>query len=126
MTNPYDNSDYDQKKLNTFGVGAPSQFRLRDVVQDVPVDDMQISVDIASIAVTPATPTITTTQQMVATATMDDGSTRVVTTLVTWASSDVSKATIAATGIATKVANGTTTLSATLGGKTGSTVATVA
>lgn len=108
-----------------FGLGSYDNFAIRDVVNDVPVDDNVAVSDIASIAVTPASPSFSTTQQMVATATMDDGSTRVVTSLVTWASSDVTKATINAAGLATKVGAGTTVLSATLGGKTGSTTATI-
>lgn len=127
MTNSYDDTDDDQKKSNTFGVGSPGSFRLRDVAQDVPVDDMQIAVDIASIAVTPANPSIAhpNTQQFVATATMDDGSTRVVTSVVEWASATPAKATIDAAGLATTVAAGTSVISATLGGKSGSTTLTV-
>lgn len=97
---------------------------VRDAIQDA-VYDPDPTKDIASIAVTPATPSFNTTQQMVATATMVNGSTRVITTLATWASSDVTKATIDAAGLATAVAAGDTTLSATYGGKSGSTVATV-
>lgn len=108
-----------------FGLGSYDGFSIRDVVHDVPVDDFNAVGDIASIAVTPATPTVTTTQQMIATATMEDGSTRVVTSLVTWASSDATKGTVSAGGLVTGVADGTTTISATLGGKVGSTVATI-
>lgn len=101
------------------------KFPLRDVVRDVPVDDFLATGDIASIAVTPATPNISATQQMVATATMDDGSTRDISSLAVWASSDPTKATVNATGLVTAVADGTTTISASFGGKTGSTVATI-
>jgi hypothetical protein len=106
--------------------GLDMKSDVEDPIQDVPVDDAwDGNSDIASIAVTPATPSFNTTQQMVATATYDDGHTAVITSIVTWASSDVTKATINAAGLATKVAAGTTTLSASYGGKTGSTVATV-
>lgn len=101
------------------------QFAIRDVCRDVPVDDFQAIGDIASIAVTPSTPSFNSTQQMVATATMDDGSTRVVTSIAEWSSSDLTKATINASGLATKVGAGTTVLKATFGGKSGQTTATV-
>jgi hypothetical protein len=100
------------------------EFAIRDVVRDVPVDDFQAVGDIASIAITPVQ-TVVTTLQLVATATMDDGSTRVVTSLVTWASSDATKATISAGGLLTGVADGSTTVTATFGGKTGSQAYTV-
>ncbi len=61
--------------------------------------------------------------------TFSDGSTRVVTDEATWASSDTGVATIsnaaATKGLATGVAVGTTTISATVGGVTGSTGLTV-
>lgn len=106
---------------------AAKAYSIRDVVRDVPIDDLNQLGDIASIAVTPASPAFSTTQQMVATATYDDGSTRIITTQpgIVWASSDPTKATIAQTGLATKVAAGSTDLSATYGGKTGSTTATI-
>lgn len=53
---------------------------------------------LTSLTVTPATPSITAgnTQQMVATGTYNDGSTKTVTRSVTWASSDTSSLTLAA------------------------------
>jgi len=69
-----------------------------------------------SIAVTPANKTLkpTDTQQYTATGTFTDGSTQDLTSSVTWASSDTAVATITTTGgLATAVANGTTTISAT-------------
>jgi trimeric autotransporter adhesin len=106
---------------------AQLAYSIRDVVRDVPIDDLNPVGDIVSIALTPASPAFSTTQQMVATATYEDGSTRVITTQsgIVWASSDVAKATISAAGLATKVAAGSPVLSATYGGKTGSTTATV-
>jgi uncharacterized protein YjdB len=83
---------------------------------------------IESIAVTPASPTIPkgTTQQFTATATFSDGSTGDVTSSVTWSSSNTAVATIASGGLATAVATGTSTITATSGAISGSTVLTVA
>jgi len=80
-----------------------------------------------SIAVTPANPSlpIGLTQQFTATGTFSDSSTQDLTALVTWASATPSKATIDSSGLATAIAAGTSTISATLGGVTGSTVLTV-
>jgi hypothetical protein len=76
-----------------------------------------------SIAVGPDKPTIVKgkTQQFTATGTFSDASTEDLTTQVTWASSTASVATIDATGLATGVTPGTSTISATLDGITGST-----
>jgi hypothetical protein len=80
-----------------------------------------------SIAVTPVNPSIAkgTTQQFAATGTYTDNSTQVLTGSVTWASATTSVATITAAGLATGVGLGTSTISATLGGISGSTVLTV-
>jgi hypothetical protein len=84
-----------------------------------------------SIAVTPANPKVPKglTQQLTATGTYDGGSTKNITTQVTWASSNTAVATISNTsgsrGLATAVATGTSTISAKLNGITGSTVLTV-
>ncbi len=67
-------------------------------------------IKLSSIAVTPGSPTFDmgATQQYVATGTYSNGSTRVITTTVTWASSDTATATInASTGVATGVNVGT-------------------
>src|SRR5205823_3807949 len=82
---------------------------------------------LVSIAVTPANPTITkgTTQQFTATGTYTDGSTLDVTSSVTWVSSTTSVATITAGGLATGAAPGTSQISATSAGVTGSTTLTV-
>jgi streptogramin lyase len=73
-----------------------------------------------SITVTPATAAVFAggTQQYTATANFADGSTEVVTSLATWASSVPSVATIAASGLATGVAAGTTSITASIGGVT--------
>jgi hypothetical protein len=84
-----------------------------------------------SIAVTPANPKVPKglTQPFTAKGTYDGGSTKNVTTQVTWASSNTAVATISNTsssrGLATAVATGTSTISAKLNGITGSTVLTV-
>src|SRR5262245_16176383 len=80
-----------------------------------------------SIAVTPANPSVAKglTQQFTATGTFDDMSTQDLTNQVTWASATTATATINNSGLATGVALGTSTISATLGGVTGSTVLTV-
>src|SRR6185369_5392098 len=82
---------------------------------------------LTSIAVTPANPSIIVgaNQQFVATGTYSDSSTAVITGSVTWASGTTAKATISAGGLAHGVAVGTSTISATLGAVSGSTVLTV-
>ena len=88
--------------------------------------------ELRSIAVTPVSPTITfvsgapPTLQFTATGIKTDGSTDDNTTDATWSSLTEATATIdAATGLATTVAAGTTTITATLDGKTDSSTLTV-
>jgi Bacterial Ig-like domain (group 2) len=79
---------------------------------------------LTSIAITPANPSIApgNTQQFTAKGNYSDGSTQDFTTAVTWSSSNTAAATIVAnTGVATTVASGTTTISATLGSVSGMT-----
>ncbi len=80
-----------------------------------------------SIAVTPANPSIAkgSTQQFTATGTFSDNSTQNLTNTATWVSATPSVATINSTGLATGVGVGTSTISATQGSVTGSTVLTV-
>ena len=84
-----------------------------------------------SIALTPANPTIAlgTMQQFTATGTFSDGSTQNLTTTATWASSNPAVASISNTsgsqGLATSLATGTTTITATSGSISGTTVLTV-
>jgi len=70
-----------------------------------------------SITVTPSTPSIIAgnAQQFTATGTYDDDSTEDLTSTATWASSSTGVATITIGGLATGVAAGTTSISATLG-----------
>ncbi len=84
--------------------------------------------ELVSIEVTPINPSVPRglTQQFTAMGMYTDSSTHDITDQVTWDSSDPSKATIDSnTGLASTVAVGTTTISATLDGITGSTVLTV-
>jgi len=85
------------------------------------------SATLASIAVTPANPSIAvgTTQQFTATGTYSDGSTQDITASATWSSSDAAKATINASGLATAVAAGSSTITATSGSISGNTTLTV-
>ena len=84
-----------------------------------------------SIQVTPTTPTIVlgAAQQFIATGTNFDGTTQNLTASVTWSSSSASVATISNTqgsnGKAISVAAGETTITATLGSLTGSTILTI-
>jgi hypothetical protein len=84
-----------------------------------------------SIAVTPANPKVAKglTKQFTATGTYDGGSTKNITTQVTWTSSNTAVATISNTsgsrGLARAVGIGTTTISATFSGVKGMTVLTV-
>ena len=72
---------------------------------------------LVSIAVTPANPSVVAgaTQQFTATGTYSDASTADITGEATWDSSVPAVATIAAGGLATAAAEGSTTISATLG-----------
>ena len=82
---------------------------------------------LTSIAVTPANPTIQVgaTQQFTATGTYSNAPSQDLTGLVTWASSITGVATITSAGLATAVSVGTTSISATLSGITGSTTSNV-
>lgn len=82
---------------------------------------------ITSISVTPASPSfaVGSTQQFTATATNSDGTTKDITSTAIWKSSNTSAATINASGLATGVAAGSPTITASSEGKTGSAIATV-
>ena len=82
---------------------------------------------LTSIAVTPANPSITkgATEQFTATGTYSDSSTANITSQVTWASGTTSNATITSGGLATGVAAGSSTITATLGSVSGNTKLTV-
>ncbi len=84
-----------------------------------------------SISVTPANPSIAsgTVQQFAATGTYTDGTTQVLTAAVTWNTSNAAVATISnaagSNGLATSVAAGTATITATTGGVSGTASLTV-
>jgi predicted extracellular nuclease len=84
------------------------------------------AVTLVSIAVTPANPSINvnSTLQFTATGTYSNSSTQDITSQVTWASSNTGVATINSSGLATGVALGSSTISATLG-VTGTTTLTI-
>ena len=86
-----------------------------------------VPLTLTSIAVTAGNTAVLggTTQQFTATGTYSDGSTQNISGLVTWTSSSAAVATISASGLATALAAGSTTISATLAGVTGSTTLTV-
>ncbi len=92
---------------------------------------LTIAPKLVSIAVTPATRTIaaTTKQQFIATGTYSDNTTQPLTGSVTWSSSNAAVATISAAsptqGLATGVAAGTTTITATSGTISGTATLTV-
>lgn len=84
---------------------------------------------ITSITISPLNPSISkskqATQQFSATATYGDGSSRDVTSSVTWSSSDRTVATISSTGLASAVIAGTTTIQAATGNESASTQLTI-
>jgi uncharacterized protein YjdB len=85
------------------------------------------SAALSSITVTPANPSLPAgvAQQFTATGTYADGTSYDITTQVTWSSSDTLVATVNSSGLATAVAKGTATITATLGTIAGSTTLTV-
>jgi uncharacterized protein YjdB len=82
---------------------------------------------LTTIAVTPATATIAigATQQFTATAKYNDGTTANVTTSATWSSSNSAIAKIAPSGVASALATGSATITATLSGVSGTATVTV-
>jgi len=82
---------------------------------------------LTSIVVEPLTPLILVgnTQAFTATGIFNDGSSQNLTAIVTWTSSSPSAASIAVNGIATGLADGTTTITATSGTISGNTTLTV-
>lgn len=82
---------------------------------------------LTTVTVSPSTPSVAVgkTQQMIATGAYDNGTRDAVTDSASWASSDLSIATVNATGLVTCVAAGAATISATLDALSGSTTVTV-
>jgi len=82
---------------------------------------------LVSISVTPLNPTVPkgSFEQFTATGTYTNNAQIDITNSVTWGSSDMTKATIGNTGLATTLAQGSTTISAMLSGKTGNSTLTI-
>src|ERR1700734_2018989 len=80
-----------------------------------------------SISITPSNPSIAinATEQFTATGNYNDGSTADLSSAATWASSNQANATMNGTGVATGIAAGNTTITASVSGVTGSTTLTV-
>ena len=85
------------------------------------------AVNLSSIVVSPSAATlpVNTVQQFTAIGNYTDGSSADLSALVTWGSSSLTVATVSASGLVTGVAAGSTNISASLGGISGSTSLTV-
>jgi Bacterial Ig-like domain (group 2) len=82
---------------------------------------------LTTITITPTTPSIEqgTTQQMTATGTYDDGSTKTINSNISWSSSDTTIATVSTSGVVTGVSTGSASITATSGAVSGSTSITI-
>ena len=82
---------------------------------------------LVSISVTPSSPAITanSTQQFTAKGTFSDGSVVGITTQCTWSSSNLAVATVNGNGLASGLASGASTISASMNGVTGAAILTV-
>ena len=91
------------------------------------INVVSTSATLQSIAVTPADPSVPvgTTRQFVAMGTYSDGTTQDLTSQVTWASATPSIATVSNTGLARSLAAGSSAITASLDGITGSTLLTI-
>lgn len=86
-----------------------------------------VQATVTAVAIT-GTATLTVSgqaNQLAATATLSDGTAQNVTSAATWQSSNAAVATISGTGLLTAVAAGTTTITATMQGRSGTLVVTV-
>ena len=90
--------------------------------QKVKLSGNGVAVALISIGISPATSTVPLglAQQFTATGTYNTGALRDVTNFATWSSASASIATIAPTGVATAVAQGTSTITALIGTVSGS------
>jgi len=88
---------------------------------------LTVTPSLVSIAVTPSTASIApgTTQQFTATGTYSNGSTQNLTSSVTWASSNTAVATVSSGGLASAIAPGSATITASSGTISGSAALTV-
>jgi hypothetical protein len=74
---------------------------------------------VSSVVVTGSVPTVGTSSQFTATATMSDGTTQDVTSSATWSSSNTADATVSTTGVVTGMIDGSDNISATYQNITG-------
>jgi len=93
----------------------------------ISVTALPVTSTLTSLTVTPANTNLAVgvTRQLTAAGTYSDNTTKDLTSVVTWSSSSQSVATISVGGVATTVAVGSTTISATYSGVTGTTLLTV-
>jgi hypothetical protein len=80
---------------------------------------------VSTVAVTGTVPTVGTTAQFAATATLLNGSTQDVSSSATWTSSNTAVATVSSTGLVTAVTSGAVTITATYSGVVGNDAITV-
>jgi uncharacterized protein YjdB len=137
-----DGATYDQNQAVTWSVDAATLCSVNDLGQvqglsagtamvtathpDGPVATVAVEViaaDVASIAVTPASPTLSVggIQQLAATAVLLDSSTKDVTASAAWSSNNLAAVTVDAAGMATAVGAGVATVAATFLGIRGTT-----
>jgi hypothetical protein len=119
-----DGTDWDGNPVTTDQRGFD---RPQGAASDAGAFEAKPSRVLQSIAVTPATATVFVgkTQQFTATGTYSDGTTAPLTSTAAWQSSNTSVATVDSAGVATGVAAGTVTITATQEGKSGSATLTV-
>ena len=110
-----------------FGLSGALNGAIARVSGRISILDNATAPTLLGIVVTPANPSIAVgaDQQFTATGTFSDASTADLTSSVTWASGSPAAATISAGGLAHGASAGTSTISATLGAVSGSTVLTV-
>jgi hypothetical protein len=111
----------------TFNAQQGSQVSLGDLTPTTPYYPGGVGITLSSIQVTPANPSISpsATQQFIATGSYSDNSSKDISTSVTWNSNNSGVATINNTGLATAAGAGSTTITASSGNVSGSTLLTV-
>ncbi len=121
----YDCSDVEGLESFAFNLSSPTNATIARASAKVTIVDSGVTLD--GIAVTPATPSVTvgSNRQFTATGNFSDSETLDMTSAVTWSSSNEAVATIGADGLAHGVAEGTSTITATLGSVGGEALLTV-
>src|SRR5215210_4282502 len=122
-----DCADIEPSETFNFNLSAAVNGSISDATGVTTICDNDGPVGLCSIAVTPANPSIAVgaNQQFSATATYSDASTTDVTATASWGSTNTGVAGIGAGGLAHALSAGTSTISATQSGISGSTVLTV-